>query len=109
VDAVERVSLIINDKLKSPVRCTFADGAIKILSSTALGRASDECTVIGDGENLEIGFNNRYLLEALRAAPAELIRIKITSGNSPCVITPADESSNFLYMILPVRLKANEG
>ena len=69
LDAVERVSLLINDKLKSPVRCTFADGVIRILSSTALGRASDECAVKGDGENLEIGFNNRYLLEALRAAP----------------------------------------
>ena len=109
VDAVERVSLIINDKLKSPIHCTFSDGALKLLSSTALGRASDECAVKGDGENLEIGFNNRYLLEALRAAPSDLIRIKITSGISPCVIIPADESSNFLYMILPVRLKANEG
>ena len=109
VDAVERVSLIINDKLKSPIRCVFADGVIKIQSSTALGRASDECDVKGDGENLEIGFNNRYLLEALRAAPSDYIRIKITSGISPCVIIPADESSNFLYMILPVRIKANEG
>jgi DNA polymerase-3 subunit beta len=108
VDAVERVSLIINDKLKSPVRCIFEDGIIKILSNTALGRASDECPVKGDGEGMEIGFNNRYLLEALKAAPADLVRIKITSGISPCVIIPADGSSNFLYMILPVRLKANE-
>ncbi len=108
VDAVERVSLIINDKLKSPVRCTFSDSVLKFLSSTALGRASDECAVKGDGEDMEIGFNNRYLLEALKAAPADQIRINITSGISPCVILPADDSSNFLYMILPVRLKANE-
>ena len=109
VDAVERVSLLINDKLKSPVRCTFGDGVIKILSSTALGRASDECPVKGDGENLEIGFNNKYLLEALKAAPADLVRIKITSSISPCVIVPADANNNFLYMTMPVRLKANEG
>jgi DNA polymerase-3 subunit beta len=109
VDAVERVALIINEKLKSPVRCTFDDGVIRILSSTALGRASDECPVKGDGEGLEIGFSDRYLLEALKAAPADQIRIKITSGISPCVIIPADGSSAFLYMILPVRLKANEG
>jgi DNA polymerase-3 subunit beta len=109
LDAVERVSLIINDKLKSPVRCTFSENVIKFLSSTALGRASDECPAKGDGEELEIGFNNRYLLEALRAAPADKIRMKITSGTSPCVIVPADGSTNFLYMILPVRLKANEG
>ncbi len=108
MDAVERVSLIINDKLKSPIRCIFSDGIIKFLSSTALGRASDECTVKGDGEDLEIGFNNRYLIEALKAAPADSIRIKITSGVTPCVILPADDSNSFLYMILPVRLKAGE-
>jgi DNA polymerase-3 subunit beta len=105
---VERVSLIISDKLKSPVRCMFSDGVVRFFASTALGRASDECAVKGDGEDLEIGFNNRYLLEALKAAPADSIRIKITSGITPCVILPADGGSSFLYMILPVRLKANE-
>jgi len=108
LEAVERVSLIISDKLKSPVRCTFSTNVIRLLASTELGRASDECPVSGDGEDLEIGFNNRYLLDALRAAPADKIRLKITSGVSPCVIVPADGKANFLYMILPVRLKANE-
>lgn len=108
VDAVERVSLIISDKLKSPVRCTFDDGILRLLSNTALGRASDECTVKGDGEGLEIGFNNRYLLEALKAAPADNIRFNISTGTSQCTIVPADGSNNFLYMILPVRMKANE-
>jgi DNA polymerase-3 subunit beta len=108
VDAVERVSLIISDKLKSPVRCTFADGVLKLLSSTVLGRASDECAVKGDGEELEIGFNNKYLLDALKAAPADRIRFNIASGTAPCFIIPADASNNFLYMTMPVRLKVNE-
>ncbi|HHT16874.1 MAG TPA: DNA polymerase III subunit beta [Papillibacter sp.] len=108
LEAVERVSLIISDRIKSPVRCTFSTNVIKFLASTELGRASDECAVSGDGEDLEIGFNNRYLLDALKAAPADKIRLKITSGVSPCVIVPADGKANFLYMILPVRLKANE-
>ncbi len=108
VDAVERVSLIISEKLKSPVRCTFANGVLKLLSSTALGRASDECAVKGDGEDLEIGFNSKYLLDALKAAPADQIRINVASATSPCFIIPADGSNNFLYMTMPVRLKANE-
>ncbi len=108
VDAVERVSLIISDKLKSPVRCTFDDGVLKLLSSTALGRASDECPVDGDGEGLEIGFNNKYLLEALKAAPADTIQFNVSSGITQCTIVPANGENNFLYMILPVRLKANE-
>jgi len=107
--AVERVSLIISDKLKSPVRCTFGDGVLRLLTTTPLGRASDECEISGSAEDLEIGFNNRYLLDALKAAPAEKLSIQLTSGVSPCIIVPTDDSAKFLYMILPVRLKANEG
>ena len=109
VESVERVSLIISEKLKSPIRCTFEDGVLKMLSYTAIGKASDECSVSGDGEGLEIGFNNRYLSEALKAAPADTVKLLLTSSVSPCVIIPSDGSDNFLYMILPVRLKAYEG
>ena len=108
IDAVERVALIISDKMKSPVRCVFSDGIIKMFSASALGKASDECGMIGNGEELEIGFNDRYLLEALRAAPANEVILELTSGVTPCIISSADEANNFLYMILPVRLKAYE-
>lgn len=109
VDAVERVSLIISDKLKSPVRCIFGDGELHMQTTTALGKASDELEITGDGENLEIGFNNKYLLDALKVAPADSLTFSLTSGITPCIITDADESDKFLYMILPVRLRANEG
>ncbi|MDR2570069.1 MAG: DNA polymerase III subunit beta [Oscillospiraceae bacterium] len=109
IAAVERVSLIISDKLKSPVRCIFGDGLLKLNSASALGKANDECVIEGDGEDLEIGFNDRYLLEALKAAPANNIILELNSGVTPCIISPADELNNFIYMILPVRLKAYEG
>ena len=109
VSSVERVSLIISDRIKSPVRCTFGDGVLRLLTTTPLGRASDECAIDGNAEDLEIGFNNRYLLDALKAVPAEKVCIQLTSGVSPCLIVPVDGGGSFLYMILPVRLKANEG
>jgi len=106
--AVDRVSLIINEKLKSPVRCVFSDGVISLSTATALGKASDECRVAGDGKNLEIGFNNKYLLDALKAAPAEEVCISLGTSVSPCVICPMDDTDNFTYLVLPVRLKAGE-
>ena len=109
IDTVERVSLIISDKFKSPVRCEFSDGKLRVSTATTLGKASDECAVDGDGEGLEIGFNNRYILDALKAAPADNIRFQLSTSVSPCVITPAEGEKNFLYMILPVRLRTNEG
>ena len=108
IAAVERVSLIISDKLKSPIRCVFGDGLIKLTVATALGKASDECDMDGDCEELEMGFNDKYLVEALKAAPADEVLLELSSAVTPCVISPADDSSNFLYMILPVRLKAYE-
>ena len=106
--AIDRVSLIISDKLKSPLRCIFGDQVLKISTKTAIGDAYDECPIQGSGSDLEIGFNNRYLMDALKAAPADKVRLELTTSVSPCVILPAEGEENFLYMVLPVRLKAGE-
>ncbi|MGM9618734.1 MAG: DNA polymerase III subunit beta [Oscillospiraceae bacterium] len=106
ISSIDRVSVVISEKLKSPVRCVFEDGRVRLSARTASGDASDVCPVSGDGGGLEIGFNNRYLMEALRYAPAETVKIELNTGISPCVIVPVEGEENFLYMVLPVRLKA---
>ncbi|MBR5489740.1 MAG: DNA polymerase III subunit beta [Oscillospiraceae bacterium] len=103
---VERVSLIIDDKIKNPIRCTVGENEMRIVCSTSIGKAEDVCPVSGDGKGLEIGFNNRYILDALKAAPSEEVDVCLNTGSSPCIINPADGSDKFLYMVLPVRLKA---
>ncbi len=107
LSSIERVSLIISEKLKSPLRCVFGDGMVSITTKTAIGDAADQCPIAGDGQNLEIGFNNKYLMDALKAAPADRLRLEFTSGVAPCVILPAEGEEKFIYMVLPVRLKAN--
>jgi DNA polymerase-3 subunit beta len=109
IDAVERVALIVNDKQKGPLRCIFGADNVKLNAMSTLGRANDECPAEGDGENLEIGFNDKFLLEALRAAPSDIIKLRLISGITPCLITPPEGEEKFVYMILPVRLRANEG
>lgn len=107
LSSMDRVSLIITDKLKSPLRCVFGDGVLHITTKTGIGDAADQCEIVGNGEELEIGFNNRYLMEALKAAPADRVRMEMSSGVAPCVILPAEGEESFLYMILPVRLKSD--
>ena len=107
LSSIERVSLIISDKLKSPLRCVFGDGMVSITTKTGIGDAADQCPIGGDGQGLEIGFNNKYLMDALKAAPAEKLRMEFSSGVAPCVILPAEGEESFIYMVLPVRLKAN--
>lgn len=104
--AVDRVSLIIDDRIKNPLHCIFGKNRLNMFCVTAIGKGEDICEYEGDGEGLEIGFNNRYLQDALKAAPTDKIEICLNSGSTPCVVVPEDGSDKFIYMILPVRLKA---
>lgn len=106
LQSLDRISVVISEKLKSPVRCVFTQDRVLLSARTGNGEAKDICLARGDGKELEIGFNNRYLMEALRYAPADSVRLELNTNISPCVITPVDGSDNFLYMVLPVRLKA---
>ena len=106
INSIDRVSVVISEKLKSPVRFQFKDGTVSLNAHTARGEASDVCPIEGDGQNLEIGFNSRYLMEALRHTPAEKVKVELNTGISPCVMVPTEGEENFLYMVLPVRLKA---
>lgn len=108
ISSIDRVSVVISDKLKSPVRCIFDHDKVLLSAKTANGEAKDICRIAGDGGGLEIGFNNRYLMEALRYAPADTVKIELNTGVSPAIIVPTEGEENFLYMVLPVRLKAGE-
>lgn len=107
-DSIERVSLVISEKIKSPVRCTFGHNTADFRTTSTIGEAHDMCATAGDGKDLEIGFNSRYLLDALRAVPTPEVSLELINGLSPIVLNPCDGSGKFSYMVLPVRLKAGE-
>jgi DNA polymerase-3 subunit beta len=75
-------------------------------AKTGSGEAKDICGISGDGSGLEIGFNNRYLMEALRYAPTDIVKIELNTAVSPAIIMPVEGEEDFLYMALPVKLKA---
>ena len=103
--SIERVGLIVSEKYKSPVRCVFSDQVLLLRTNTTIGAAEDRCAIAGDGKELEIGFNVRYLSDALRAIPCEEVVLELTNGLSPIVMTPVEEKYDFSYMVLPVRIK----
>lgn len=106
LSCIDRVSLIVSEKLKSPLRCVVGDGQIDMTTRTALGNAHDCCPIDGSGNGLEIGFNNKYMMDALKAAPQDKVTLELSSPITPCIIVPAEGEENFLFMVLPVRLKA---
>ena len=103
---VGRVALIVDDKTRIPIRLTFADGVVNVRCATVLGSGVDSCICEGNGGGIEIGFNHKYISDALKAAPADEIRICLNTGSAPCVIRPADGSEDFTYLVLPVRLRS---
>ncbi len=103
--SIERVGLIVSEKYKSPVRCVFSDNVLQLRTNTTIGEAQDRCAIAGDGKELEIGFNVRYLADALRVIPSDEVILELTNGLSPIVLTPADDKHDFAYMVLPVRIK----
>lgn len=107
IGSIDRTSLLITDRLKSPLRCIFDENVIRISTVTSLGTANDKIPASVDGNRVEIGFNNRFLLDALRATDEEKVKITLNGPLSPIMILP-EEGEKFLFLVLPVRLR-NEG
>ena len=105
---IDRVSLIISEKNSSPVHLYLNDGSIECSCVTPIGKAEDVCLCEGSGDGLEIGFNDRYLMDALKAAGKDELLLCLNTSSSPCILKAADGSEDFTYMILPVRLRAND-
>jgi len=102
--AVERASLvIINEIGKSPMVLDIADGEIKIDCETNAGHVKELIPVDMVGENVKIGFNNRYLLDALKAVDSDEITMSFNGGMKPCLITPVSGDA-YKYLVLPLML-----
>lgn len=104
IESINRASIIINDRAKSPIKCEFSDGVVKLYCETTLGKVQDSFEADIQGEDVKIGFNNKYLSDALKASECDEVLIEMGGPLSPMKILPMDGDS-FLFLVLPVRLK----
>ena len=102
IESIERTSLIITDK-SSPLRLIVENDVLKFSSVTALGTASDRMAADIEGKIIEIGFNNRFVLDCLKVCDVEKIKIEMISANQPITFSPL-EGDHFFFLILPVRI-----
>ena len=104
----ERISLIsassIEKEKKYPVKLSVEIGKMIISCTNQTGDAKEEMFISTEGQNLEVAFNPKYFLDALRAIDDEEINVDFGSSISPCIIRPVDDG-DYIYMILPIRLK----
>ncbi|NLL19803.1 MAG: DNA polymerase III subunit beta [Clostridia bacterium] len=105
-EGVDRATLLAQDKSKiaSSVLKIATKGDTLILEarSQEIGRAYEEIPIYLEGEDVEIKFNGRYMLDALKVIESEEVYFDLTGNLSPGVFRPAD-GKDYLYLILPVR------
>ena len=102
IECVERTALIITDR-SSPVRCVIENAMLKFSSVTSIGTASDKMPADITGGDIEIGFNSKFILDALKACETDEIKIELNSANQPILILPT-QGDKFLFLVLPVRI-----
>ncbi len=108
-ESLERASLLINDDISAkservPVRLNILMDKIELTCMTGKGKVHDVVDVSVIGDDIEIGFNYRYLLEALRACEEEEVKIEFSNPRSSAFIRSNANDDSYTYMILPVRL-----
>ncbi|MBO5039551.1 MAG: DNA polymerase III subunit beta [Clostridia bacterium] len=109
LSALERALLVTEERrqgqIPSPVICTVKEGQLTIASSSVTGRVNDVISVHHEGEDIEIGFNCRFLYDAIKVCDCERIKLCLTSPLMSMTVEEAGENpSKFLLLILPVRL-----
>ena len=110
LEGLERANLVAEEKGQGNSRSyvkIILDGELLTLTSTSVsGKVYDEMECSHTGDNIEIGFNCRYLINSIRAAEGEKILITMKSARQSITIEPLEkkEEENFFYMVLPVRM-----
>lgn len=108
--ALNRASLVTDDsagKNKSLARCHFYENRLEITSVSVNGKVRDEIVTSHSGGEIDIGFDCRYLTDALKASMCDKVRLSLSSPNISMVIEPleAEENDKFVFLVLPCRLK----
>jgi len=110
LSGLERANIIAEEKIqgsgRSYVKLTIEEDYFTLTSSSVNGGVTDELRCIHDGENIEIGFNCRYLINSVKVIESDNLKITLKSPNQAITIEPCESEEGFscFYMILPVRM-----
>lgn len=103
-DSLERASLLAREEKANLVKIVISDGNLNITSNSEYGNVNENISCEKEGENIEIAFNAKYLLDGLKVLESEKCEILLTGSLNPCIIHPINEDVDYTYLVLPVRL-----
>jgi DNA polymerase-3 subunit beta len=100
LDCIDRATLLVKEGDKKPVIITITDGSMELKMNTTIGSMDEEIDIEKEGKDLMIGFNPKFLIDALRVIEDEEVTLYMVNPKAPCFIRNAEES--YIYLILPV-------
>jgi DNA polymerase-3 subunit beta len=99
---IERASLLIRETDKKPIIIDIKDNNFELKINTAIGSMNEEIDITKEGKDVIIGFNPKFLLDALRVIDDETVDIYLINAKAPCFIR--DKEQSYIYLILPVNI-----
>lgn len=106
LNSIERASLLAKEGKNNLVRFSIRDDNMIITSNSDIGNVHEEIPITLEGEDLDIAFNSRYFIEALKIIDSEEIYLEFTTNVSPCILKPVD-GVKYIYLLLPVRVSSS--
>ncbi|MCT4594655.1 MAG: DNA polymerase III subunit beta [Anaeromicrobium sp.] len=103
LNSIERASLLAKEGKNNLVKLSIRDEELTITSNAEIGNVLENVSIDLEGKDLDIGFNSKYFIDALKIIDSEQIQLEFTTNVSPCIIKPTD-NENYTYLILPVRI-----
>lgn len=104
INCIERSLPVIENNQKNPIRCLFDGDQMRVSTVSSLGRVVDYTHANTSGDRVEIGFNSKFVLDALNAADTDEVKIELAGPVSPVKIMPINDDG-FLFLVLPMRLR----
>ena len=104
LNSIDRATLLIKETEKKPIIVKIEDKNMELKMNSSIGTMDDEIEILKEGKDILIGFNPKFLIEALRVIDDEEIFIYLINPKAPCFIRDKDET--YIYLILPVNFNA---
>jgi DNA polymerase-3 subunit beta len=100
LNCIDRATLLVKEGDKKPIIINIMDGMMELKINSAVGSMNEEIDIEKKGKDIMIGFNPKFLIDALRVIEDEEIDIYLVNPKAPCFIRDAEEK--YIYLILPV-------
>lgn len=104
LSCIDRATLLVNESDKKPIIINIGSESMELKINSQIGSMKEEIDIVKEGKDIMIGFNPKFLMDALRVIDDEIITIYLVNPKAPCFIR--DEKQSYIYLILPVNFMA---